>query len=149
MFLFKRVQGCNGIAELSRKIVFWTHEFAVGLIDMGISESQDPYAQNCKWITELLFTLVFLIRFSWDFHKNWEQYTPFWKVFAHFWIGKGLLFGPWNKPKTRKHLMARHRKSPHSQRYLMVLDPLTPSPVHQFNPRVKIFSVSWSTALLL
>ena len=30
------------IADLSLKIVFWTHKFAVGLIDMGNSESQDP-----------------------------------------------------------------------------------------------------------
>ena len=34
----------------------------------------------------------------------------------------------------------------HSRRYLMVFDPLTPSQGHQFDPRVKIFSVSWSTA---
>ena len=25
-----------------KKIVFWAHKFAVGLIDMGNSESQDP-----------------------------------------------------------------------------------------------------------
>ena len=36
------------------------------------------------------------------------------------------------------HSMARHRKSPRSQRYLMVFDPLTPSQGHQFDPRVKI-----------
>ena len=47
---------------------------------------------------------------------------------------------------TRTHSMARHRKSPRSQRYLMVFDPLTPSQGHQFDPRVKIFSVSWSAA---
>ena len=41
-FLFQRVPGCNSIAGLSLKIVFWTHKFAVGLIDMGNSESQDP-----------------------------------------------------------------------------------------------------------
>ena len=34
--------GCNSIADLSLKIVFWTHKFAVGLIDMGKSESKDP-----------------------------------------------------------------------------------------------------------
>ena len=28
-FLFQRVPGCNGIADLSLKIVFWTHKFAV------------------------------------------------------------------------------------------------------------------------
>ena len=27
---------------LTLKIVFWTHKFAVGLIDMGNSESKDP-----------------------------------------------------------------------------------------------------------
>ena len=31
----------KGIADLSLKIVFWPHKFAVGLIDMGNSESQD------------------------------------------------------------------------------------------------------------
>ena len=41
-FLFQRVQGCNSIADLSLKIVFWTHKFAVGLIDIGNSEYQDP-----------------------------------------------------------------------------------------------------------
>ena len=30
------------------KIQFWTHKFAVGLIDMGNSESQDLEVQNCK-----------------------------------------------------------------------------------------------------
>ena len=29
-FLFQRVPGCNSIADLSLKIVFWTHKFAVG-----------------------------------------------------------------------------------------------------------------------
>ena len=29
-FLFQRVLGCNSIADLSLKIVFWTHKFAVG-----------------------------------------------------------------------------------------------------------------------
>ena len=32
-FLFQQVQGssgCNSIADLSLKIVFWTHKFAVG-----------------------------------------------------------------------------------------------------------------------
>ena len=47
---------------------------------------------------------------------------------------------------TRTHLMARHRKSPRSQRNLMVIDPLTPSQGHQFDRRLKLFSVSWSTA---
>ena len=40
--LFQGVPGCNGIADLSGKIVFWTHKFAVGPIDMENSESQDP-----------------------------------------------------------------------------------------------------------
>ena len=31
--------------------VFWTHKLAIGPIDMGNSESLDPYAQNCKHIT--------------------------------------------------------------------------------------------------
>ena len=39
---FQRVPGCNCIADLSLKIVFWTHNFAVGLNDMGNRESQDP-----------------------------------------------------------------------------------------------------------
>ena len=29
-FLFQRVPGCNSIADLSLKIVFWTHKFANG-----------------------------------------------------------------------------------------------------------------------
>ena len=33
------------------KKVFWTHNFAVRPIDMGNSESQDPWAQNRKLIT--------------------------------------------------------------------------------------------------
>ena len=41
-FLFRRVRGCNSIADLSLKIVLGTHRFAVGLIDMGNSESLDP-----------------------------------------------------------------------------------------------------------
>ena len=41
-FLFQRVPGCNSVADLSLKIVFWTHKFSVGLIDMGNRESQDP-----------------------------------------------------------------------------------------------------------
>ena len=28
--LFQRVPGCHSIADLSFKIVFWTHKFAVG-----------------------------------------------------------------------------------------------------------------------
>ena len=42
--------------------------------------------------------------------------------------------------------MAPHRKSPRSRRNLMVIDPLTPSQGHQFDNRLKFFSVSWSTA---
>ena len=45
---FQRVPVCNSIADLTLKIVFWTLKFAIGLIDMGYSESQDPLAQNCK-----------------------------------------------------------------------------------------------------
>ena len=36
--LFQRVLGCNirnSIADLPLKIVFWTHKFAFGLIDIG------------------------------------------------------------------------------------------------------------------
>ena len=45
---FQQVPVCNSIADLTLKIVFWTLKFAIGLIDMGYSESQDPLAQNCK-----------------------------------------------------------------------------------------------------
>ena len=45
--------------------------------------------------------------------------------------------------------MARHRKSPRPRRNLMVIDPLTLSQGHQFDPRLKFISVSWSTALTL
>ena len=43
-------------------------------------------------------TLLFLFRFSWNFHqsvelRNWEWYAPFWEVFAQFWIWKGQIFG--------------------------------------------------------
>ena len=38
----QRVPGCNSIADLSLKIVFWTHKFAVGLTGMGNSEIQYP-----------------------------------------------------------------------------------------------------------
>ena len=41
-FLFQPVPECNGIADLSWKIVFWTHKFAVGPIDMENSDSQGP-----------------------------------------------------------------------------------------------------------
>ena len=36
--LSQGVRGCNGIADLPLRIVFWTNEFAVGLIDMGNSK---------------------------------------------------------------------------------------------------------------
>ena len=38
------MSGTSIIAQFSMplRIVFWTHKFAVGLIDMGTSESQDP-----------------------------------------------------------------------------------------------------------
>ena len=45
--------------------------------------------------------------------------------------------------------MTRHRKSPHSRRYLLVFDLLTPPKGHQFDPRVKFFSASWSKDHLL
>ena len=41
-FLFQLVPGCNSIADLSLRIVFWTHRSAVGLFDMGNSESLGP-----------------------------------------------------------------------------------------------------------
>ena len=41
--LFQNVPGYNGITDLSRKIVFWTHNFEVGLIDMGNSESHHKH----------------------------------------------------------------------------------------------------------
>ena len=47
---------------------------------------------------------------------------------------------------TRTHSMARHGKSPCSRRNLMKIDPLTPYQGHQFYQRLKLFSVSWSTA---
>ena len=43
---------------------------------------------------------------------------------------------------TRTHSMTRHRKTPRSLRNLMVIDPLTPSQGHQFDRRLKFFSVS-------
>ena len=47
---------------------------------------------------------------------------------------------------TRTHSMTHHRKSPLSQRNLMVIDPLTQSQGYQFHRRLKFVSVSWSTA---
>ena len=41
--LFQRVPGCNSIADLSLKMVCWTHMFAVGLIEMG--EPTDTWGQ--------------------------------------------------------------------------------------------------------
>ena len=41
-FLFHRAPENIRAADLSLKIVFWTHKFAVGLIDMEKSKSQDP-----------------------------------------------------------------------------------------------------------
>ena len=41
-FHFSESEDAIVIADLSLKIVFRTHKFAVGLIDMGISEFQDP-----------------------------------------------------------------------------------------------------------
>ena len=45
-FLFQRVPGCSSIADLSLKIVFCTHKFAVVLIDMGNRESHKPKIVN-------------------------------------------------------------------------------------------------------
>ena len=46
---------------------------------------------------------------------------------------------------TRTHLMARHRKSPQSRRNLIVFELLTPPEGHQFDSKLKLSSVSWST----
>ena len=35
---------------MKKNTMFWTHKFAVGLTDMGNSESQDPGAPICKRI---------------------------------------------------------------------------------------------------
>ena len=67
-----------------------------------------------------------------------ENYKPFF-IRPHFIMQLSSI-------DTRTHSMACHRKSLRSRRYLMVFDPLTLSQGHQFDPRVKIFSVSWSTA---
>ena len=72
----------------------------------------------------------------------------------NFNMEKCLQFGSRNqrslcKFRTRTHSMACHRKSPRSRKNIMVIDPLTPSQVHQFDRRLKIFSVSWSPALPL
>ena len=61
------------------------------------------------------------------------------------------IFCPYTHPQpsshvafqTRTHWMAHHRKSPCARRNLMVFDLLTLSQGHQFDPRVKFFSVSW------
>ena len=50
-----------------------------------------------------------------------------------------------SKYNTRAHLIGRHCKSLCSRRNLMVFDLLTPPQDQQFVPRVKCFSVSWST----
>ena len=46
-----------------------------------------------------IYNFAIFVQISWNFHqniakRNWEWYTPFWEVFAQFWIGKGLIFGP-------------------------------------------------------
>ena len=46
---------------------------------------------------------------------------------------------------TRTHSMTRRRKSLDSGRYLMVFNLLTPLQGHQLDPRVKLFSIYWST----
>ena len=42
-------------------------------------------------------------------------------------------------------MMARHRKSPQSRRNLIVFELLTPHEGHQFDSKLKLSSVSWST----
>ena len=41
-FYFSESQDAIVVLTCHLKIVFWTHKFAVGLIDMGNSEFQDP-----------------------------------------------------------------------------------------------------------
>ena len=50
-FLFRRVPGCTSIADLSLKIVFWTHKFAVGTHWYWKQRVPGPISSNCKWIT--------------------------------------------------------------------------------------------------
>ena len=59
-------------------------------------------------------TLLFLSWFTYNFHQNvelieWEWSTPFREVFAHFLIGKGLIFCP--KTGLGKSLMKIMRLS--------------------------------------
>ena len=59
-------------------------------------------------------TLVFLIGFSWIFHQNieqtnWEWYTPYREVFAHFLIGKGPLFSSKSGQKISLHLQVWYK----------------------------------------
>ena len=44
-----------------------------------------------------------------------------------------------------EHIPWRAFANPHARSNLMVIDPLTPSQGHQFDCRVKFFSVSWAT----
>ena len=83
---------------------------------------------------------------------NFFKWKPVWYIDKQWrprrdYPGCGISWGSALIAKvTRTHSMARHRKSPRSRRNLMVIDPLTPSQGHQFDRRLKFFSVSWSTA---
>ena len=52
IILLQRVPGCNGIADLSLRIMFWTHSFAVGLIDTW--ETESPRTKGPKIVNESL-----------------------------------------------------------------------------------------------
>ena len=54
-FLFQRVPGCNNIADLSLKIVFWTLKFAVGIL-----KTASPRTHKLKIVNGSLPTLIFL-----------------------------------------------------------------------------------------
>ena len=90
-----------------------------------------------KLFGTLMVYLNFPFKKCWFWKKSADNIKA-WKIIQHSKSQKAY--------KTRTHSMACHRKSPRSRRYLMVFDPLTPSQGHQFDPRVKILSVSWSTA---
>ena len=49
-FYFSESQDAMVLQACHEKTIFWTHKFAIGLTDMGNSESQDQGAQICKQI---------------------------------------------------------------------------------------------------
>ena len=50
--------GCNSIADLSLKIVFWIHKFAVGTHRYWKQRVPGPISSNCKWITVLVWAVT-------------------------------------------------------------------------------------------